>query len=199
MEWTVLANGEAIRSGRVENLNVAPQQTAKVKLDLGRVCECKEWVLNVSYRLKNREGLLPAGHVVAKDQLVLNPYKAPDMNLKNVEEANVAVVVPQVKENDWNYLVVEGENFSLEFNKHTGYLSRYEVAGTEMMKEGTQLTPNFWRAPTDNDMGAGLQRKFAVWKDPGLNLTSFEWNMNDGQVVVNAGSNVPFWYATADA
>ena len=55
-----------------------------------------------------------------------------------------------------------------------------------MMKEGTQLTPNFWRAPTDNDMGAGLQRKFAVWKDPGLNLTSFEWNMNDGQVVVNA-------------
>ena len=105
MEWTVLANGEAIRSGRVENLNVAPQQTAKVKLDLGRVCECKEWVLNVSYRLKNREGLLPAGHVVAKDQLVLNPYKAPDMNLKNVEEANVAVVVPQVKDNDWNYLV----------------------------------------------------------------------------------------------
>ena len=175
MEWTVLANGEAVRSGRVENLDVAPQQTAKIKLDLGHVCKCKEWVLNVSYRLKNREGLLPAGYVVAKDQLVLNPYKDPDMDLKNVAETNMDVVVPQVKDNDWNYLVVEGNDFSLEFNKHTGYLSRYEVGGTEMMKEGAQLTPNFWRAPTDNDMGAGLQRKFAVWKDPGLKLASFNW------------------------
>ena len=186
MEWTVLANGEAVRSGRVENLNVAPQQTAKVKLDLGRICECKEWVLNVSYRLKNREGLLPAGHVVAKEQLVLNPYKTSDMELKNIEETNVPVIVPQVKDNDRNYLVVEGEDFCLEFNKHTGYLSRYEVGDMEMMKEGTQLTPNFWRAPTDNDMGAGLQRKFAVWKDPGLKLNSFNWDMKDGLAVVNA-------------
>ena len=108
------------------------------------------------------------------------------MDLKNVEETNVALVVPQVKDNDWNYLVVEGNDFCLEFNKHTGYLSRYEVAGTEMMTEGAQLTPNFWRAPTDNDMGAGLQRKFAVWKDPGLKLTSFKWDMNDGLVLVNA-------------
>lgn len=58
-----------IRTGRVDNLNVAPQQTAKIKLDLGKTCQCTEWLLNVSYKLKNREGLLSAGHVVAKDQL----------------------------------------------------------------------------------------------------------------------------------
>jgi len=186
MEWEVLANGKAVRSGRVETLNVAPQQTAKVKLELGKVCQCKEWVLNVSYRLKNRDGLLPAGFVVAKDQLVLNPYKAPDMELRNVEEVNVATVVPQIQDNDWNYLIVNGEDFRLEFNKHTGYLSRYQVAGTEMLNEGAQLTPNFWRAPTDNDMGAGLQRKFAVWKEPGIELTSFKWNVENDMVVINA-------------
>ena len=49
------------------------QQTAKIKLDLGKTCQCTEWLLNVSYKLKNREGLLSAGHVVAKDQLTLSP------------------------------------------------------------------------------------------------------------------------------
>ena len=186
MEWVVLANGKAVRSGRVENLNVAPHQTAKIKLDLGKVCECKEWLLNVTYRLKQKEGVLPAGYAVAKDQLVLNAYKAPALDLKNVETVNVETVVPQVQENDWNYLIVNGEDFRMEFNKHSGYLSRYRVAGLELMNEGAALTPNFWRAPTDNDMGAGLQHKYAVWKNPELKLTSFKWESKDGQIVVYA-------------
>lgn len=186
MEWVVLANGKAVRSGRVENLNVAPHQTAKIKLDLGKVCECKEWLLNVTYRLKQKEGVLPAGYAVAKDQLVLNAYKAPALELKNVETVNVETVVPQVQENDWNYLIVNGEDFRMEFNKHSGYLSRYRVAGLELMNEGAALTPNFWRAPTDNDMGAGLQHKYAVWKNPELKLISFKWESKDGQIVVYA-------------
>lgn len=186
MDWEVLANGKVIRTGRVEDLNVAPQQTAKVKLNIGKTCECKEWLLNVKYRLKNREGLLPAGYAVAKDQFVLNPYKAPSMELKNTESVNVATVVPQVQENDWRYLIVNGENFRLEFDKHSGYLSRYNVAGVEMMNEDAVLAPNFWRAPIDNDFGAGLQQKFAAWKNPGLKLTSFKWETVGDQVQVNA-------------
>ena len=186
LDWQLLANGKVIRTGRVEDLNVAPQQTAKVKLNIGKTCECKEWLLNVTYRLKNREGLLPAGYAVAKDQLVLNPYKAPVMDLKNVEVVNTPTVAPQIQENDWRYLIINGDNFRLEFNKHTGYLNRYNVAGTELMNEDAELAPNFWRAPTDNDFGAGLQQKFAAWKNPGLKLTSFKWETVDNQTVVRA-------------
>lgn len=186
MDWQVLANGKVIRTGRVEDLNVAPQQTAKIKLNIGKTCDCKEWLLNVSYRLKNREGLLPAGYSVAKDQLVLNTYKAPAMELKNVESVNVSTVAPQLQENDWRFLIVNGDNFRLEFDKHSGYLSRYLVAGTELMNQDAVLAPNFWRAPTDNDFGAGLQQKFAAWKNPGLKLTSFKWETVDNQTVVRA-------------
>ncbi|MDO4164482.1 MAG: glycoside hydrolase family 2 TIM barrel-domain containing protein [Bacteroides sp.] len=190
MEWEVLAGGKPVRTGRVDALNVDPQKTAQLTLNVGKTCICKEWLLNVSYRLKNSEGVLPAGHVVAKDQLVLNPYKAPALELKNVEASNTAIVVPQVEENDWKYLIVNGENFRLEFNKHTGYLTRYLVDGTEMMDEDAALTPNFWRAPTDNDMGAGLQRKFVAWKEPGIELTSFKWESKDDQVLISADYNL---------
>ena len=186
MDWEVLADGKVIRTGRVDELNVAPQQTAKVKLNIGKTCECKEWLLNVKYCLKRREGLLPAGYAVAKSQMTLVAYKNPSMELKNVEDVNVPVVVPQVEENDRNYLIVAGENFRMEFNKHSGYLSRYQVAGMEMMDEGAVLSPNFWRAPTDNDFGAGLQRKFAVWKNPELKLASFKWENVADQVQVTA-------------
>lgn len=185
MEWAVLADGETVRTGFVETLNVAPGQKAKVTLDLGD-SKCGERLLNVAYRLKKREGLLPAGHIVAKDQLVLNAYKAPALELKNVETVNTIIEVPQIRDNDRNYLHINGDNFHLEFSKHTGYLTRYEVAGLELMDEGAALTPNFWRAPTDNDMGANLHRKLSVWKNPGIKLDSLKWETRNEQVMIYA-------------
>ena len=186
MEWQVLKDGKVIRTGRVDDLKIAPQETAKITLNIGKTCTCKEWLLNVSYKLKNREGLLPAGFTVAKNQLTLNDYKAPSMDLKNVETTNVATVVPQIIDNQYHYLIVKGNNFVAEFNKQNGYLSKYAVDGTEMLKEGAALTPNFWRAPTDNDMGAGLQNKYAAWKNPGLKLVSLNSKTENDQIVVNA-------------
>ena len=186
MEWQVLKDGKIIRTGRVDDLKIAPQETAKITLNIGKTCTCKEWLLNVSYKLKNREGLLPAGFTVAKNQLTLNDYKAPSMDLKNVETPNVATVVPQIIDNQYHYLIVKGNNFVAEFNKQNGYLSKYAVDGTEMLKEGAALTPNFWRAPTDNDMGAGLQNRYAAWKNPGLKLVSLNSKTENDQIVVNA-------------
>ena len=186
MEWQVLKGGKVMRTGRIENLNVGPQETAELTLDYGKTCECTEWLLNVSYKLKNREGLLPAGHEVAKNQLVLNPYKAPAMELKNVEAMNKETVAPQIVDNQENYLIVKGEHFVTEFGRKNGYLSKYEVNGTDMILEGASLTPNFWRAPTDNDMGARLQLKYANWKNPGLKLTSLTSKTENNLVVVDA-------------
>lgn len=191
MEWEVLKGGKAVRSGRVDNLNVAPQQTVKLKLDLGKTCQCTEWLLNVSYKLKNREGLLPAGHVVAKDQLTLNSYKTPSMDLPNCELSNLEVIAPVVQENDANYLIVSGDVFRVEFNKHSGYLTKYEVARVGYDKRRSALIPNFWRAPTDNDFGANLQRKYVAWKNPEIKLVSFDQRTENKQVIVEAAYEMP--------
>ncbi len=186
MEWEVLKNGKVMRTGRINDLNVAPQQTGQLTLDLGKTCQHAEWLLNVSYKQKNREGLLPAGHEVAKNQLVLNPYKAPAMELKNVPVMNQATVVPEIIDYQRNFLIIKGEHFVTEFNKQSGFMTKYAVNGTDMILEGSALTPNFWRAPTDNDMGAGLQRKYAAWKNPGFKLISLQSKTENDQVVVNA-------------
>ena len=149
------------------------------------------WLLNVSYKLKANEGLLTAGHTIARDQLVLNAYKPQPLALANQAESNELVVEPTIRDNDRNYLIVTGEDFRIEFNKHDGFLCLYEADGLSYLKEGSVLKPNFWRAPTDNDFGAGLQNRYRVWLNPQLELTSFNQRMENGLAIVEARYDIP--------
>lgn len=186
LEWELLKDGKSVRSGMVDDFNVAPQQTSALNLDFGKVCDCGEWLLNVKFVQKNREGVIPAGHVVARNQLVIREYKAPVVEFGNVSESNMAVVAPTVNDANVNCIEVEGENFNIQFNKYTGYMDSYIVNGTQMIKEGAQLSPNFWRAPTDNDYGAGLQNRYSAWKNPEIKLLSLKNELKDNLVIVSA-------------
>lgn len=186
MDWEVLANGKVVRTGRVDNINVAPQQTGKITLDLGTTTNNKEWLLNVAYKLKKAEGVLAAGTVISRDQLRLTQPLNTVMNLANVKSTNIAEPKTTIKSDDANNLTVKGENFTIEFNKQNGFMNRYDANGLEMLNKGAQLTPNFWRAPTDNDFGAGLQKKFEAWKNPGIKLTSLNSKVENNQAIVVA-------------
>ena len=53
------------------------------------------------------------------------------------------------------------------------------------------MKPNFWRAPTDNDFGAGLQMKYRVWKNPGFVLKSLDTVEENGLIKVKALYDMP--------
>ena len=192
-EWQLLANGEVLQSGIINDLKVGPQQTVNQKLNytLDNICPCKEVLLNVAFKLKNTETLLPAGFAVAQQQLSVREYKAPENLLTEKKIAHDYTPAPVVEDNDSYYLIVKGENFYIDFERRSGYLSLYDVNGLSILDEGAQLTPNFWRAPTDNDMGAGLQKKYLAWKNPEIKLTSLEHATENGLVVVTAKYDMP--------
>ncbi len=192
-EWQLLANGEVLQSGIINDLKVGPQQTVNQKLNytLDNICPCKEVLLNVAFKLKNTETLLPAGFAVAQQQLSVREYKAPENLLTEKKITHDYTPAPVVEDNDSYYLIVKGENFHIDFERRSGYLSLYDVNGLSILDEGAQLTPNFWRAPTDNDMGAGLQKKYLAWKNPEIKLTSLEHATENGLVVVTAKYDMP--------
>lgn len=99
-----------------------------------------------------------------------------------------------MRDNHNNLLEVVGDNFKLEFNKQTGYLTKYEIGGENLIATGGALTPNFWRAPTDNDFGAGLQRKYEAWRKPQLKLTDLKHETTNDKismVMVEATYDMP--------
>ncbi|WP_343667612.1 glycoside hydrolase family 2 TIM barrel-domain containing protein [Chitinophaga sp.] len=184
-EWELLAEGEKIQSGILLNLDVPPHGKKVFNLDYD-IPSGKEVLLNISFKLKKAETLLPAGFTVAKNQLSVSGY-----NFTHTLAVNDRADSLHVQNNDENYLIVKNNRIDIEFDKHNGFLHQYVVAGQSMLKEGTYLTPNFWRAPTDNDFGAGLQHRYRVWKNPELKLTSFNSQAQNGIIKVQAGYDIP--------
>ena len=118
----------------------------------------------------NGYALLNDGDEIAHEQFVLTPYKYIDINnVKNAASDNKV----ELEEHEV-YLMFTAGNTQVTFTKHNGRLAHLDVNGTAMMQEGYELRPDFWRAPTDNDFGAGMQRSLRGWKNPQMRLTSFE-------------------------
>ena len=188
LEWELQAEGTTLRRGTVQQLDVEPQATVPVSLgyELGAdECAGRELMLNIRFRLKEAEGLLQAGHVVARNQLPVRPYRFAPLSVGGGQ-------APVTRDNDVNFLIVEGEGFRLDFGRHDGLLCRYDVDGKPLLAQGGKLSPNFWRAPTDNDFGAGLQTKYAVWKNPAMRLDSLVHRAEgDSVLVVQAAYTLP--------
>lgn len=188
-EWDLLADGKVCQTGIVRNLSVAPQQTATLRLDYdgSAIPRGKEILLNVYFKLKKAEPMLPAGYTVARRQMTIEPFTAPDMNLTNHTQCkNCPTEQLRAKDYDIRYLIVEGPSVYIEFDKKTGFLCRYEVDGSVFIEDGGALAPNFWRAPTDNDFGAKLQKRYQVWRNPELQLSSLKYQMKDDMTEVTA-------------
>ncbi len=189
LEWSVVENGKTTQTGIIDNLNVAPQQKAKVVLpyDVDKFGAGNEVFVNLSFRLKQAEQLLPSGFVVAQRQLELRGFQYPVLTIDSKAQLNQKPVV--AKDENINRLIIEGDRFTMEFDKQDGFLSRYEVNGLKLL-DG-KLTPNFWRAPTDNDFGAGLQNHYREWKNPEMKLLNLKHEVLNNSLVVSANYDMP--------
>ena len=110
-------------------------------------------LLDIDFVLKTDEPLMKAGQRVAFNQLQIQKYGhgCCDFEEQTIAQKSKIKLVNNKKASD---ITVSNANFSIKFNKLTGLLSQYNVLGNDLLGEGGTLRPNFWRAPTDNDMGA---------------------------------------------
>ena len=177
LAWSLIEDGKETQNGTIADIDVAAQQTQTVTIpyDLSKV-KGKEVFLNVEFRLKKAEPLMEAGQVVAYNQLVVKEKKccghcaekmAAAKNGKNVKTK----LTDKKGEQD---ITLATADLTLKVNRATGLISEYTYQGKSFLGEGGTLKPNFWRAPTDNDMGAKMQKNFKAWKNPQLNTKAVE-------------------------
>ncbi len=191
MEWEVLCDGKAVESGIVYELNAGPQGRQSVVVPYSELPADGEILLNLRYKAKKAESLIEPGHVVAYDQFTLRAAEAADLEVrKSMVDSHTSLGELVVKDNDRNYLIIESPVMQIDFSRRYGFITRYDVRGRAMLKDGASLTPNFWRAPTDNDFGAGSHYKLRVWENPGLKLSSLNWSSEDGVVTVKTVFNL---------
>lgn len=170
---SVLADGRQVAHAMLSDINIPAQQTMAVGVPdaIFRAVDAnpgKEMFLNVEFRLKSPASLLPAGFVVAHQQMVLPSSTTPALAASQAAPGADTVEVSEMLA----CYEMTACGMTVTVNRRTGMIDYLDIHGKAMLAEGQGVRPNFWRAPTDNDYGAGLQNRFAAWRNPGYKVES---------------------------
>ena len=155
--------------GTIDISGIAPQQR-KVITDeslkntvtrvLGHHGDQEIFVI-FQFKAKDAQPLIEKGQVMARQQFVLNPYQFPEIKAESA----------QVDKEEVDYYVkFDAAGTTLTIGKRTGWIDYLDVDGEPMLIDRQSITPEFWRGPTDNDYGAGFQRRLGIWRNPQMKL-----------------------------
>ncbi|MDG1729158.1 MAG: glycoside hydrolase family 2 TIM barrel-domain containing protein [Algibacter sp.] len=152
--WKLLENGLEVASGSLPKLNVEPYQTTKQLIDLPKLENTSsDYHLNIYAQTSEASELVSKGHIQAYEQIQLQKG---DFSNKIISKGTITT-----SKSD-GVLLASNENFKVEFDTTSGVLKTIDYGSGNMLKTG--ITPNFWRATTDNDFGFKMPKKLGAWK-----------------------------------
>ena len=190
LQWNVNVDGLQVLAGVVPSLEAGPQQT--VAVDLGYDAEAlkaaagiediasHDIYLDVRYVLKRADGLLQAGEEVAYDQILINEAVLPVFaNASGVPEYGYESELHMFS-GKMDFKGTEHQRISpwkAVFDAASGSLVSYTLGEKELVE--TPLAPCFARAATENDLGAGFDRRQKLWRMAQLKVASFNVEKTD--------------------
>lgn len=172
LHWELVLDGIVDSKGVIENLNINPQESQNFILPIEiKGKKFQEAFINVSYQLKKEEPFLPRDFEIAREQLAFQGNWKNDITVASAHKMQV--------EKTANAITFKGNTTQITFDTKTGFISSYLFENQSILKEGYQMRPNFWRAPNDNDFGAGLQHQLLPWKLAIQNIKLLDWNYQE--------------------
>lgn len=174
LRWKIEADGKTIANGAqaFPTVKAGEKQTLSLSLPQLPTSDNKEYFITLTAVVNQPYGLLNAGHELAFEQ-----FKLP-VSVKAITDDALAKKSPKLKSAKQSIKLVKESNSTLVFsngvseivfNKKTGWLTAFNYQNTPLIKQ--PLAANFWRAPTDNDLGNGMQNWAAIWQKAGNELT----------------------------
>lgn len=142
LEGIKAAPGEEVSSGRLEGIPESAPETGDVQIEFYA-------------STREAEPLLPAGAIVAREQMEVYPFCKP-------EAPTLQAATAQETDSEVRFT---GADFQATFDKQSGMLVSYLYKKQEQIRDGQGLHPFFWRAPTDNDYGARLPQRLKAWRE----------------------------------
>ena len=151
-----MRNGTLLASGQLDALDVEPGKSKEIKIDLPKIMDKEEYFINFSILNKGDKFFATDGYELAWEQFQMSEDS--DL-LQDLDSNTEKLTVEDFRKN----LTVHGENFTAKFEKNSGILESYYIGDQRLIEEGTSL--DFWRAPTDNDLGLKRDVLDKGWPD----------------------------------
>ena len=157
LSWKILENGRKVANGSIKNMEIPPQKTGRFKLpfNVKEFLPSAELILEVSIQLITKEGLQDSGHELAWEQFIIQKASV----IKWVPEGELAL---GIEETSTEYVLSAGGN-TLRIDNATGEIQHWDFK--KSLITNAPLKINLWRAPTDNDLGNGMDKWAKIWQD----------------------------------
>lgn len=164
ISWKILENGKPILRASNIRMNVQPQEHKKWRLEKfpENFDATKEYILEISLVQKNDTGLVPEEHEVAWDQFVLQ--KGNHTVQKSSHENRLTVLK---KGTDFE---IKNNVTTLTIDASSGEITSWMFDNKKIIN--TSMKPNFWRPPTDNDLGNGMDKWAKDWQEATYKYTA---------------------------
>lgn len=152
--WSMLKNGKMVESGKVQLPDILPNTSRDITIPFRTVIDDRmEYVFNIAYRLKEAEPFLEKGYDIANEQFEMKTLKPRVSPVKTSGKLNI---------NQQNF-TVSGKHFTIDFDTDKGMIKEYIYGNTAYFTNA--FVPSYWRAPVDNDFGAGINKSLRVFRN----------------------------------
>ncbi|MHB0755946.1 beta-galactosidase, LacZ type [Polaribacter sp. M15] len=181
--WELLENGTQVATGNLPKIDLKPYRTIQQVVDFPKLENpASDYHLNIYAKTTESKGLIPENHTIAYEQIQLQKG-----NFSTVLASENAVSMAKTE----TLLTVFNDNFKIAFNTETGLLNTIDYGNGNILVKG--ITPNFWRATTDNDYGFKMPKKLGVWKKAtdSTELVSFKEGKSGNNIEVVSIYNLP--------
>ena len=149
LDWELTENGNLIQKGdfKCPMINPNSQLMVKIPFQPYEIKMNSEYHLKIIFTLREDNIWAKSGHIIAWDQFEMQFNNSKKIGLK---DSKVISLITELNKGEDHY-TIKGESFEVRINGETGELDSYSFQGKELINK--PLHPNFWRAPTDNDLG----------------------------------------------
>jgi beta-galactosidase len=139
----------------INDIKILPQNKIKIDLDLGHISNDHENTLLVSLLTNDANGLIEKDHEIAFDQFVITEYRS------NIPEKSTPDELKILTQS--NSYLISNNDVSLELDGQSGEIINWVYKNDTITRN--PISPNFWRSPTDNDLGNGMHEWAKIWKE----------------------------------
>ncbi len=187
--WKLKENGIKVVEKEIAELMVPAQEKVRFKIDFAsfKMDADKEYYLKISAVTKEATDLIPSGHIVAWEEFKVQGRSTMNDKKKELAFSSSKLVTKEGK----SEIKILGDDFQLTINKATGEFLSYEFKNAPMII--SSLKPNFWRPPTDNDLGNGMHEWGALWREAGQNAKAkmSQLKEENGNISYQVGYELP--------
>ena len=142
IHYQITEDFSVVQDGQIDDLNIAPKSTALLPLTLPTSNGSLQ-ILTLTYHQKTETGLIPQGHSLGFDQIILSEQSQLSTNeLKpNYQSISVSEYT--------NLISVKVADVEYQFDRYKGTIRQISKDGDPWLNQSTDF--NIWRAPLDND------------------------------------------------